>query len=256
LESLVPYISKYPHATLIKGRFGIIDKDGHLIRMDGETPPSLEPFKSIGMMLGKDLLFKISISGFLFPRKTLKELGGFHDFHQGWHTDRLAWIQLASKGLFLSDPRRLCNIRLHESTLTMETDTNFEKAIQTQFTFYDTVRQTLLDLKIQAKNPQDHHDLEDALHALDRYLGSCDPKENFDHAFVFYLKKERPEMTQGFTYTRAAMKKLHIPFSRRTYVYLAVSFFPLKIRTKLLNLFLGFRTRKHAWYIKKYGKIF
>ncbi len=256
LEALVPYISQQPRATLIKGRFGIINKDGGLIRMDGQTPPALEAFKSIGMMLHKDQEFKISISGFLFPRKTLKELGGFADFHQGWHTDRLAWIQLASKGLLLSDPRQLCNIRLHDSTLTMEADTNFDKAIQTQFAFYDTVKQTLLNLNKQAKHRQDHRDVKNALRALDRYFGTCDPKENFDHAFIFYLEKERHEMNQGFARVRDAMKKLHVPVSRRACFYLILSFFPRGIRTKLLKKFLDFRARKLDWYIKKHGKSF
>src|SRR3989338_4631290 len=171
LETAVSLIKKYPNASLIRTRYKLVDLHGKLIQLDKPSKFIMNPFEFLSVIfIPGSQRYKMNISGILFRRKLLKDLGGFHSFHKSWHADYLTCAQLGSRGISVCSPDPLCNIRIHPSAISSSIDPDYESSIASTLELQNLVESIFLEIKSKIQTPGDQRLFESAKTAFDGYL--------------------------------------------------------------------------------------
>ena len=236
LKTLSQHIKDYPTATLVRSRYRLVDEKGKELRLDNTYPLRTEPFKFLkDIFLPEDRApFKMNISGILFEKNRLKELGRFQTFHRCWHIDRLAWAQLGAQGDSICEPTPLCNIRLHGGSVTSGLDRDYQAAIETDLRM-KKISEELLDTKSkEALTPEDMANLQEARKNLGDYTNRHLSK-SFDHAFITALDSKEINAPTAIRKLDQQMRELNVPFFKSLVLYRILAYLPHSLRAPILN---------------------
>lgn len=243
LPHLTSYLNRYPHATLVRSRFRLVDEAGKFIRLDGrskEYMPSAEFLSNL--FLPEHKFFKMNISGIMFRREVLREEGGFKHFPTSWHTDQIAWALLGLRGgcIYVDEP--LCSIRLHGGSLTSSFRDNLENSVQTNLLARAVFRSILDRLSISITEG-DMPYLELARTRLEQYM-SRHLTRSFDRGFLTVLSSRQNHIPQKMQGLFNRMKELEVPFFRSAPLYPLIGFLPKKVRKPIVDRVKEFKVYK------------
>ena len=251
LSALAKLAASREDASLIYTRFKLVDADGKLMREDPVGPAEFTPYEFAAKVFDLDeLIFSMNISGIAFRPKQFSVLGGFKDYHKSFHSDSFAWFQLAAAGRALCDPRALCRIRLHHGSITQTMDDDYNALFDTELRMQLDVPVILDELGAKAKTDEERALVIRSRRIFKKHFSRWLPP--FDAAF------EKALLTRAlpwgeFVRVFGIMRKLNVSFYRRAYYYLALSFLPVSVRKKKLEVFSRYRQEKIREHEEKYG---
>ncbi len=244
LKVLSQHIVSYPHATLIRCRYQLINSEGKELRLDRSNPLRMGPFEFLrDIFLPEDQSFKMNISGILFQKSLLRTLGGFKDFHRGWHVDRLAWTELGARGESICEPRALCNVRLHAVSITAGVEPNYKSAVATDLGMKKIVEKLFEGIFAKAKTPEDQENLKKARQNFHAYINRHLSK-SLDQGFIAALQNKEKNPAEEIGKISEYMKELGVPLFRSVILYRFLAPLPYFFRISLLTKLQRYKTKK------------
>ncbi len=235
LKTLSGHILNYPGATLIRSRYRLINAQGKELRLDNSYPLCAGPSQFLkDIFLPEDRApFKMNGSGILFQKKRLKSMGGFQNFHRGWHNDRLAWAALGAQGQSICDPAALCNIRLHGGSLTAAVEADYKTAVETDLRMKRLSEQLLENVSEHARTAEDVANLEAARKNLYDYINRHLSK-SLDHGYIAALESTMKNISKSIDEIYQYMRDLKVPVFRSVFLYKILAFLPHSLRVSIL----------------------
>lgn len=244
LKTLSKHIQNYPKATLVRCRYRLINHEGKEIRLDRLNSFRMQPFEFLrDIFLPENQSFKMNISGILFPKALLKQLGGFKNLHRGWHVDRLAWAELGAQGESICDPAPLCNIRFHTSAITSTLETNYEISIKTDLQMKEIVEELFSNEESKIKTKEDKENLRKARAHFQAYLNRHLSK-SFDQGFIAALEKKTDSAHFEIDKIFERMRELNVPPFRSSVLYRMMAPLPYFLRSLFLTPFRQYKIKK------------
>lgn len=244
LEAMAAKFQKWPDATLFRSRYRLIDQSGNLIRLDQNSKEVMSAAEFLSrVFLPEKYFFKMNISGILFPRERLLELGGFAELPIPWHTDRLAWSMLAAHGYCVFEEKPLCNIRLHAGSITSSFGKDLTSALES-----DMISKHLFESFLQkvAKTiilEEDFRYLAEARRNLNTYMIRHFSR-SLDHGFITYLSNQS---LWGASHLQALfdkMKEVNVTSFPSLRFYYFLGLLPFALRNPLLKAFKNYKIKK------------
>lgn len=244
LAAMAGHIRNHPDAKLFRSRYALIDAEGRTIRNDRPNAQVLSPFEFLNQIfLPEAESFKMNISGVVFPRKLLAEFGGFRNFHKGWHTDRLAWAQIGSRGPSICDERPLCSVRLHAGSITGTLEADYEPAIASTLQMKSACEQVLSELAAAAEAAGDSELVESAKRRLDAYTRRH-LSRSIDHGLMSALLSKNGDSRLQTAQVRRRAQELGASLPGSARLYQLLSWLPQEARTPCLNWFRAYKQKK------------
>ncbi len=244
LKALSQHITAYPQATLIRCQYRLINGEGKQIRLDRANSFRMAPFEFLrDIFLPEDQSFKMNISGILFQKSLLKTLGGFKNLHRGWHVDRLAWAELGARGESICEPRALCNVRLHEVSITAGVEPNYKIAVAADLEMKKIVEKLFEGILAKAKTPEDQENLKKARQNFHAYINRHLSK-SLDQGLIAALQNKEKNAVEEVAKISQYMKELGVPLFRSVIFYRFLAPFPYSFRISLLTRLQRYKTKK------------
>ncbi len=244
LATITEKIRQWPHATLFRCRYRLIDKEGNLIRLDKnsqEVMPSAEFLRRV--FLPEKHFFKMNISGIVFPRKLLLELGGFPDLQIPWHTDRLTWAMLAAEGGCIFEEKPLCSIRLHPGSISSSFGADLTSSLESDMLAKHIFEGILNKVNQRILLDEDRESLTQARRNLQTYM-LRHLSRSLDHGFITYLSKRSLWSVSQLQSLLKKMKELEISPFPSLPLYCALNVLPFRLRNPLLQMLKSYKVKK------------
>lgn len=237
----------YPEAALVRTRYSIVDEKNQLIRIDKTDPFILNPFEYLSrLFLTPESGPWMSLSAVAFPAARLREIGGFKEFHQGHHMDRMAWAELAGFGLALFIDEPLARIRFHRSEITTIPDPRFESALISTFKMKKQCEEILQRMESRIETEHDRECLQRARQRLHAY-GLRQMARSLDEGMMGGIAQNLITSPGDIEKIMQIMQLLRLPKFSSCYVYSVILRLPAVWRGYLLSLFREYKYRR--WHL-------
>lgn len=246
LSSVAALIENHADAALIRTRSRLIDENGKYLKLDELEKFSMTPYEFMTTIFRPWYEIRISITGFAFPVKNMKRLGGFLDFYQGHCIDRVAWAMLAAQGMTYFEPAPLVTIRANPVALSNQFIPDYKTLLDSKKTIFRIIDRLYNDLAAKAPEPVDRENMKMARAQFFNFMVE-DSVFFLDKIFIRALKQKRWFVHFEVKTMFLAVKTSDMPFfSLRSFhwlalYYLAISVLPMPLRVAALSVILKCR---------------
>ncbi|GLQ57944.1 hypothetical protein GCM10010862_52030 [Devosia nitrariae] len=187
LEELLQLAQAHPYASLLRSRNRLIDEAGRELTLDLSWPEVLDSSSFLErLFLPGDRNIAMNLTGMMFRPAQLQALGGFVNLYRAWHVDRLAWAQLGAEGPVVSSPNVLCNIRIHEGSITSGSIPDYGKALESDLVMKGIVERLIANKLAVATSEAEKQNLHSAGTAFAGYLARH-MSRSLDHGLLAAL---------------------------------------------------------------------
>ncbi len=243
LEAMAGRIRENPDATLFRCRYRLIDREGRTIRLDKNCKTVMPPAEFLSRVLMPEKhFFKMNISGILFPRQTLADLGGFVDLKIPWHTERVTWTLLVSRGYCVFEDQPLCNIRLHPGSITSSFESDYLSSIYSDIEARRIFEDILNYIEQRSSAEADFRCLEEARQNLESYM-ERHMSRSLDRGFLAFLSQPKSQSQIDTLFSK--MEELSLPAFPSSRMYAFLSRTPFFLRMPILQVLRYYKI--HKW---------
>jgi glycosyltransferase involved in cell wall biosynthesis len=227
LRELVDLANAHPSATLVRARNRLIDEHGKEMALDLAWPELLDGNDFLGrVFLPNDRNIAMNLTGVMFHPRQMRELGGFENLYRAWHVDRIAWAQLGAAGAVASSQKVLCNIRIHSSSISSGSVSDFEKALEADLTMKRLIEDLIRARSALANSAAEQQKLEVASQTFKGYM-KRHMTRSMDHGLLTALGSANPASYRDL-YKR--MNELELPPFGTAVAYRYLRHLPLWVR--------------------------
>ena len=235
LETLIAHTQTYPDATLLKGRYTLINAKGNVVRQDPPIPLRMPPAEFLRrIFLPETKSFKKNISGILFPTALLKKLGGFVRFHKGWHMDTYSFAMMGSQGTCIIDEKFLCNVRLHAGAVTGSLDADYVASIETDIRMKKLTENLFNELAKKLETPEEKAQLAEARKNFEKYIRRH-LNRSMDQGFLRILEGHSKNTAGLLKPLFQKMRDLGLPIFRSAKFYPLLALVPYPLRKPVVD---------------------
>jgi len=241
LKTMVKHLQENPDAVLVRSHYRLIDSQGKTIRTEKDIPYRLKPIEFLNRVFHPD--YKMNISGVMFPRELLIQQGGFARLATPWDSDRLAWVSLASQGPFVCDPEALCNLRIHEDTITSRVNSDCEAFIKTSLDAHQRMKDILDGMSGKLHSTEEKKSLESVRQALDDYTQKQLVRA-LDHGMLCALDENTSNAKRQLQKLYQRMTELKVPPFSSIHLYRCLSYLPHTLRSIILKGYKQYKIKQ------------
>lgn len=196
LSAMNTILTAHPDAALIRTKYRFMDTDGRFINFAENDPERTEPVDTLNIVFRPWYERMVNITGVLFPRQNLIELGGFLRTERGWNSDTAAWAWLATQGPSFFEQRALIHLRFNTGSDYKKFSLNYDNYLAGKRMFFDSMTE-LFRYCERFNGPQDRRKMARAYKMFLKYWMREEVWFRFDEIFLHYLsQKEGPVAAQ------------------------------------------------------------